>query len=250
MIRAVHIEDEPGNIELLESLVKANCADLVKLEGNARNLTDAFKLINEKQPQLVYLDIELNQGNAFELLAMFGEINFEVIFISAFSEYALKAFRVNALDYILKPISIEELRNATVKAVNKINQSISATNNKLVNVLNQIKADFSISKIGIPIVSGLLFINYEDIVSIEASNSNSVICFINGEKVVCIKNLRFLEKLLPETSFLRVHPSWIIHIKYVKKFFRGKTGHLEMENGAKITVSARKRMSLFRHLFR
>src|SRR5881392_794596 len=113
MIRAIHIEDEPRNIELLRSLITTHCSDTVMLVGNAANLPDAFKLIKNEKPQLVYLDIELNQGNAFELLQRVQDdigIDFEIIFITAFNEYAVKAFRQNAVDYLLKPVSTTELK--------------------------------------------------------------------------------------------------------------------------------------------
>ncbi|MBS1743809.1 MAG: response regulator transcription factor [Bacteroidetes bacterium] len=249
MISAVHIEDEIRNIELLETLLRSGCADIVKLVGYAREIESAYQLINTVQPQLVYLDIELNKGNAFELLSMFDKINFEVIFISAYSEYGLKAIRANALDYILKPISTDELRAATEKAVNKINQATAHFNLNLVEALNKMREETVLKKIGIPVLTGLIFVNSDDIVSVEASGSYTIIYFINAEKIICTKNLKYLESILPSQSFLRVHHSWIVHLKYIKKYYRGKAGLLEMENGTTICVSVRKRKSLFDQLF-
>jgi len=247
MIRAVHIEDEPRNIELLKSLVSTHCAEMVTIIGNARNVKDAIALIKDIQPQLVYLDIELNQGNAFEMLEELGEINFEVIFITAFNDYAVKAFRINAIDYLLKPISIVELKEATAKAVYKINH-VGTGNQNLIKALKNIKADFGAHKIGLPVSDGILFINSEEIIRINAKGSYTIIYLVNNKKITCPKNLKFLEQMLPETFFLRVHHSWIINLKYLKKYYRGKNGYMEMEDGSTVAVSIRKKGKFLHYL--
>jgi len=242
MISAIHIEDEPRNIKLLETLVKTHCSDMVTLYGSAKNNDDAFALIKTRKPQLVYLDIELNQGNAFELLEKLNEqneFNFQVIFITAFREYAVKAFRYSAVDYLLKPVSIDELKEATAKAVQKINQS--SGNENVLEALRQIKANFAISKIGLPIIDGILFINTEEIIRAEAKKSYSILYLADGKTITSTKNLKDIELLLPDTSFLRVHHSWIINIKYLKKYYRGKNGYMEMDDGSIVMVSIRKK---------
>jgi two-component system LytT family response regulator len=242
MISAIHIEDEPRNIELLENLVKTHCRDMVTLHGNAGNTKDAIALIKTKKPQLVYLDIELNRGNAFELLEKLNEqhaFNFQVIFITAFNEYAVKAFRYNAIDYLLKPISIDELKEATTKAVHKINQSHS--NENVLEALKQLKLNFCAPKIGLPVNDGIVFINSDEIIRAEAKGSYSILYLANGEKITSTKNLKDIELVLPETSFLRVHHSWIINIKYLKKYYRGKNGYMEMDDGSMVMVSIRKK---------
>ena len=247
MIKAIHIEDEPRNIELLESLIKTYCAGIISLEGNARNIRDAIALIRNKNPQLVYLDIELNQGNAFDLLEELKEFDFEVIFITAFNEYAVKAFRIHAIDYLLKPISITELKEATARAVEKIMQSAPAKDD-LAKKLKQIKTDLETQKIGVPMSDGMLFINCGDIIRIEAKGSYSVIYLNSKKTITCTRNLKFLEQVLPEAFFLRVHHSWIINLKYLKKYFRGKNGYIEMEDGSTVTVSIRKKGKFLNYL--
>ncbi len=242
MISAIHIEDEPRNIELLASLVKTHCNDMVNLVGNARNIKDAISLIKSKKPQLVYLDIELNQGNAFELLEKLkeqDEFNFQVIFITAFNEYAVKAFRYNAVDYLLKPISIEELRDATKKAEDKI--SLSLGNDNILETIRQLKLSFNSHKIGLPVTDGVLFINTEEIIKAEAKGSYSVLHLLNDKKITSTKNLKDLESILPENLFVRVHHSWIINIKYLKKYYRGKNSYMELEDGSTVSVSVRKK---------
>src|SRR5882757_6214004 len=172
MITAVHIEDEPRNIELVQTLLDKHCSDIIKLIGNAKNLPDAYTLIKAKTPQLVYLDIELNQGNGFELLEKLQNsigINFEIIFITAFNEYAIKALRQNAVDYILKPISTIELIQATEKAIQKINNT--ADNKNIISLLKELHNYNTVTKIGIPVTEGLEFVNADEIIKIEAKGS-------------------------------------------------------------------------------
>lgn len=242
MINAVHIEDEPRNIELLKSLVTTHCSDMVNLVGNARDIKDAFNLIRSKKPQLVYLDIELNKGNAFELLEKLKEeddLNFQVIFITAFNEYAVKAFRYNAVDYLLKPISIEELKEATKKVINKADQSHG--NENILETIRQLKQNLNAHKIGLPVADGVLFVKTEDIVKAEAKGSYSVLHLLNDKKITSTKNLKDLENILPESLFVRVHHSWIINIKYLKKYYRGKNSYMELEDGSTVSVSIRKK---------
>lgn len=244
MITAIHVEDEPRNIELLESLVKMHCSDIVNLVGNARNNKDAIKLIKKIKPQLVYLDIELNNGNAFELLEELheaDELNFKVVFITAFNEYAVKAFRYNAIDYLLKPISIDELKEASMRAFNKINQLTGSGNENILAALNQLKINLNTLKIGIPVADGILFVKSDEIVRIEASGSYTIIYLAAQKKITSTKNLKDFEGILPEGIFFRVHHSWIINIKYLRKYYRGKSSYMEMEDGSTVAVSIRKK---------
>jgi len=242
MINAIHVEDEPRNIELLESLVKIHCGDIVNLVGNAGNSRDAIALIRNKKPQLVYLDIELNRGNAFELLKELhdtDELDFQVIFITAFNEYAVKAFRYNAIDYLLKPISIDELKEATMRAFNKINQL--SGNENILMALNQLKINLNTTKIGIPVADGILFTKTDEIVRMEAKGSYTILYLSDGKKITSTKNLKDFEDILPEGIFFRVHHSWIINLKFLRKYYRGKSSYMEMEDGSTVAVSIRKK---------
>ena len=245
MIEAVHIEDEPRNLMLLENFIREYCSETISLVGSARSISDAIKLIRDKKPQLVYLDIELSQGNAFTLLSTFKELDFQIIFITAFSEHAVKAFRLNAIDYLLKPISIDELKEATARAVERIGRATSPNE----NILKAIKglSESSNNKIGIPVNDGVLFINCDDIIRIEAKGSYSNIYRSADKKITCSKNLKYLQRILPEAYFLRVHHSWIVNLKYLKKYYRGKHGYMEMEDGSTVSVSVRKKGSFLQH---
>jgi len=239
MIRAVHIEDEPRNIELLASLIETHCSHQVTLVGNAKNIPDAINLIKNTHPQLVYLDIELNKGNAFELLEQLKEIDFQVIFITAFDQYAVKAFRHNAVDYLLKPISISELKEATTKAVEKIDHSSINTN--ILDTLKELKLNISNQKIGVPVQDGVVFVNADEIIRCEANGSYSTFYLTNKKTVITTKSLKDIESLLSFSNFVRVHNSWIINTNYIRKYYRGKNSYAEMEDGSVVTISLRKK---------
>ncbi len=242
MIKAIHIEDEPRNIELMQSLLSSHCSDLVTLCGHAGNKADAMNLIRAVKPQLVYLDIELNQGNAFELLETLNaqhELDFHVIFITAFNHYAVRAFRYNAVDYLLKPISITELIEATRRAVERITHP--AGGGQILELIQHLRLSVAGSKIGVPVLDGVLFVNVEQIIRAEAKGSYTVLYLQNGEKVTATKNLKDMEVVLPELHFLRVHHSWLVNTKYMKKYYRGKNSYIEMEDGAAVPVSIRKK---------
>lgn len=242
MTNAVIVEDEERNIELLKAMLHTHCSDLVTIQGFARNIEDAIALIKNTNPQLVYLDVELNQGNSFELLDRLDAINFRIIFITAFNEYAVRAFRYNAIDYLLKPISIQELREATEKAVK--GKTDSSGNDALQKALKQLKASLGVTKIGIPVSDGIVFIHVDDIIKVEANGSYSVLYMSDRKKITSSRSLKDMEEQLPETSFLRVHHAWIINIKYLKKYYRGKNSYMEMEDGSTVQVSLRKKKSL------
>lgn len=243
MITAVHIEDEPRNIELLKELVKEHCRE-VELIGNAQNVSDALNLITKLRPQLLYLDIELNKGNAFELLEQLIDLRhqFHVVFITAFNEYATKAFRYNAIDYLLKPISITELKEATARAVERI--KLSEDNRGIFEVLKEIKNNAGSLKIGLPVSDGLVFEYMDDIVKCEAKGSYSVLYFKNKKSTTCSITLKHLEEMLTSHNFLRVHNSWIINRRYLKKYYRGKNSYIEMEDGTTVAISIRKKADL------
>jgi two-component system, LytTR family, response regulator len=247
MIKAVHIEDEPRNIELLKELVSEHCSD-VKLIGHAKNVADALELIKETKPQLLYLDIELSKSTSFELLEKLKQENlaFHVVFITAFNEYAAKAFRYNAVDYLLKPISISELQEATARAVDRINKSLG--NDNIFEMLKELKNHTAIQKIGLPVPDGVVFVNPDDIIRCEAKGSYTVVYLTGKKNITCARPLKEMEEHLVTQNFVRVHNSWIINTRYLKKYYRGKNSYMEMEDGSTVTISIRKKSGILSFL--
>jgi two-component system, LytTR family, response regulator len=239
MIKAIHIEDEERNILLLDTLIKKHCSKIISLEGSAANIKDALLLIEKVKPQLVFLDIEIEGGNSFQLLDKIGELSFQVIFITAYNNYAIKAFKYNAIDYLLKPIDTVELQ----KAVNKVQQRLneSSGNSNLVELLKFMKVNDKPQKIGISVHDGVVFVNTDDIMKVEAKGSYCILHLTNNKSITTTQSIGDVENLLLFKIFIRVHNSWIINTNFLKKYYRGKNGYMEMEDGSTVQVSIRKK---------
>jgi two-component system LytT family response regulator len=243
LIRSVIIDDEPGNIITLTEALKEYCP-LVRVEGSATNPVKGYELIQEINPGLVFLDIEMPYGNAFDLLDKLAPVSFEVIFVTAFNDYAIKAIRYAALDYILKPININELKEAVNKAIKRLEEK--NINTRINSLLNNFKLqDQTSHKIGLPVVDGFRFEDINNIMYIQAEG-NYTFVFIEGEKKELVtKSLKEFEDVLPATLFCRVHHSCIININFVKKYFKGRGGYVGMKDGTAIEVSARRKNDFF-----
>lgn len=237
------IDDEPGNVVTLSELLKQYCPRVL-VKGSAPNPIKGYELIKETDPDIVFLDIEMPYGNAFDLLDKINSINFEVIFITAFDNYAIKAIRYSALDYILKPININELKEAVRKAIIRLEEK--GSNTRVNSLIENLKQDnVSSHKIALPTVNGFRFEDIHKIMYMEAEGSYTSIKIKDQPKELVSKSLKEFEDLLPDTIFCRIHYSHIININYVKNYFKGRGGYVEMEDGASIEVSARKKNIFF-----
>ena len=238
-ITAVIIDDEPGNVLTLLELVKQYCPN-VSIAGTAPDPLKGYDLVMETKPDLVFLDIEMPYGNAFDLLDKLLPISFEVIFVTAFNDYAIKAFKYAALDYLLKPVNINELKVAVGKAVKRLGEK--HVNTRVESLLNNMKTENSqLQKIGLPAPDGFRFEKIQNILFLEANGSYTNVYLKDGVKEVVSKNLNYFDEILPAGDFCRVHHSYLININAVKKYFKGRGGYVEMENGAIIEISVRRK---------
>jgi two-component system, LytTR family, response regulator len=239
MINALIVDDEPKNIRILQGLLDESCPD-VKIVGEAISAETAIPLIREKNPDLVFLDIEMPYGNAFDLLDKIMPVNFEIIFITAFDDYTLKAFKYSALDYLLKPVSIDELKSAVQKAKERIR--FKNINSQLQNLMFNInKSNASLQKIALPFNDGLVFVLLSDIIRFEAKGGYTHVYLSNNEKYISSKIIKEYEELLPEDIFFRIHNSHIINLNFVKKYHKGRGGMIEMTDTAMIEVATRRK---------
>jgi two-component system, LytTR family, response regulator len=239
MINALIIDDEPKNIRILHGLLTESCPE-VKVTGEAVSAETAIPLINEKQPDLVFLDIEMPYGNAFDLLDKIMPVNFEIIFITAFDDYTLKAFRYSALDYLLKPVSIDELKMAIQKAKERIR--FKNINDQLQNLLFNInKPNPSLQKIALPCKDGLVFVILSDIIRFEAKSGYTNIHVVDNKKYLSSRTIKEYEEILPDDIFFRIHNSHIINLNWVKKYHKGRGGLIEMSDDALIELATRRK---------
>jgi len=239
MIESIIVDDEPKNISVLRKMLNDFCDD-VDVVAEAKDAQQAIALIQQHSPDLVFLDIEMPYGNAFDILDKLMPVNFEVIFITAFNDYALKAFKYCALDYLLKPISINELRVAVEKAATSI--SSKSMGLQLKNLIDNLKnKNEALRKIAFSSKEGLVFIEMGDIIRCEASGSYTHIFIKGKEKIISSKSVKEYEEILPEAIFFRIHHSHIINLTEIKKYHRGRGGHVEMSDGAFIDVAVRRK---------
>lgn len=240
MLNVIIIDDEAKARRILESFIIDYCPQL-KIVGTAPDVIQGVKLIQREKPDIVFLDIEMPGFNGFQLLEFFDEISFEIIFVTAYSEFALKAFQVSAVDYLLKPVQIEQL----VKAVEKA--AMLRGNSLIKERLETLKANLEeqkIKKIVVPVSEGNLFIDLNDITHLKAEGSYVNIFLKDGNKVLVSKNIKDYEnQLTAEEGFFRTHRSFLVNVKYIKSVSADST-EATLINNQTISI-ARERKSEF-----
>lgn len=244
MIQAVIIDDEAKSRETLSKMLSKYCPN-AQMAGVAHSVESGFELINEVNPHLVFLDVEMPPYTGFDLLKKFDEIPFEVIFTTAFDKYALNAIKFCALDYLLKPIDIEEL----ILAVDKMRQKEATQNidQRLVHLLKNVQSQ-SNNKIAIPTQEGLDFINSNEIVYCEAQGSYTLLVLQDKTQILSSRTLKDFESLLTSQGFYRIHHTYLISLDYIQKYHKGNGGYVVMQGGASISVSRRKKDDFLRVL--
>ena len=248
MIRAVLVDDEIDSIRVLQRLLEAYCTD-VRVVGTAEGVESALELIQMEKPDLAFLDIEMIQGNAFDLLNRLLPLTFQVIFVTAFDNYAIRAFKYSAVDYLLKPVDLDDLLLAVDKIRMRSEGKIDLTGIK--TLLENVGAmHVSQQKMAIPTLTGLSFVPLQDIVRFEAQGNYTNIFLANGQKVMTTRNIKEYEELLPEAIFYRVHNSHIISLQRIEKYQKGRGGYVIMEDGSSIEVASRRRPDFLRRLLK
>lgn len=237
-MKAILIDDEKKATTALLKMLNHYCP-AVEVVGMANTIAQAIEMINLNEPDVVFLDIEMPVKNGFALLDVFPQRKFEVIFTTAYNEYAIKAFKYSAIDYLLKPIAEEEL----IAAVNKVSKKNLKQDQLQFQMLvdNLKNLNNSYSKITIATSEGLLFVNVADIIYCEAQSSYTVFYLKNGNKIMSSKTLKDFEELLLPHSFFRTHHSFLINLNEIKRYTKGEGGTVLMNNGTELPVSKRKK---------
>lgn len=239
MIKTLIVEDNRKSAELLSSYIANLFADM-QVVGVASTVDDAVNLIYQEKPSIVFLDINLQHEIGFDVLKRTNPEEYEVIVTTAFSEYSLQAIKASAVDYILKPYDIEELKSAVRKAKNQLELKRSQRNQELPGALDD--------RIFVPTLDGLIFIMIDDIVCISADTSYSEFHTRDGKKVVSSKGLSNYEDILKPHLFLRVHKSYLVNLKHIVKYQRGRGGYLCLSNGMNVKVGESKKDELLKFL--
>lgn len=237
-LKSIIVEDEETSREILRNYLKKYCPN-VQILGEASNVEEALILIRNNDLDLVFLDVEMPYGNAFDLLDKVGDINFETVFVTAYNHYAMEALNAHASYYLMKPISIDEL----IKAVDYVTE-IKIKEDALQDQILVPKTNSIDGKITIPQQDGFEVINTADILYCKADDNYTEIYLNTNKKKVVSKTLKYFEDALNNTNFARVHKSYLINVNEVVKYVKGKGGSVVLSNGKQIMVSASKKSDL------
>lgn len=233
-MKAILVDDEKSNLENLRTLLQKHCPQ-VTIIASASNVVDAVDAIEAHQPDLVFLDIQMGDETGFDVLKQLPIRNFEVIFVTAYDQYGIQAVKFAALDYLLKPIDIQELKEAVNKAEQKRAQLPTAQLDFLLQQLK--KPESSSSKIALQMQSEIRYVALEEIVRCEADNTYTHFFLSDNEKILVSKSLKEYADLLKPSGFLRSHQSHLVNPKYVKSWLKEDGGILLLVSGEKIPIS-------------
>ncbi len=235
MIRAYIVEDEKRSARLLEKLLSEYCSQ-VEVIGTSYNVPDAFEKIKSLKPELVFLDIEMQSQTGFDLLKNFSEINFAVIFTTAYEKYALRAIKFSAIDYLLKPIDVTDLMEAVNKVEAQRKKNLLHKNFEVLLHNFQHKNN-DLQKIALSTSEGLHLITVTDIKYCESDGPYTTFYLKNAKPILISKNLKEYEELLTPFNFFRIHNSYLINLREIKRYIRGEGGQVEMNDGKLLNVS-------------
>ncbi len=246
-IKSIIVDDEKKSRTILTNILK-EVGPAIEIVGEAQSVDEAFGLINELHPQLVFLDIQMPGGNGFVLLKMWEEIPFDVIFVTAFDQYALNAIKYSALDYLLKPVGNDDLKFAVNKAIKNIRHRLNMQQ-QIVALLSNLDPEISEKRIAVHVHDKVKLINIKLIEYIEADDSYSKIKLLTGEIFTIAKLLKdFEEMFFDNHDFVRIHKSCMINVKNIKEYTKGEPCIIEMRDGKQFEVSRRKKQEVLEKL--
>ncbi len=237
MLTAIIIEDLPDAMALLKSNLETHHPE-IKIINTATSVVEAAKVLRKKQPDILFLDIMLGDGTGFDILEIFPELKSKIIFVTASDEYAIKAFKFAAIDYVLKPYSHEELN----QAIGRAKAQIKPNEERLSILKNTLSApEKKPDKISLHTLDKIIIVNLEDIVRCESDSNNTIFHLKDRKKVFVTKTLKYFSDLLKPYEFLRIHQSHLINVHYISAFIKTDGGYLMLKNGENVPVSVRKK---------
>ena len=246
VLKAIIVDDEAGCREALNNLLVKFCPG-VQVVAKANSAASAYEEIIKHKPQLVFLDIEMPKGNSFELLSRFSEIDFDIIFITAFDHYAIKAIKFSAIDYLLKPVDPDDLKAAVNKLHSK-KESQQLLQDKFKILLENIKPESKPKKVAIADGEGLIFVNIREIIRCDSDGNYTYIFLENGKKLMASRTLGEYEEMFSGENFFRVHRSHLINMEHIKKYIKGEGGFVILSDNSQAEVSRRKKIEFLERL--
>ncbi len=246
MIRTVLIDDESNSLEMMEWLLKTYCPQ-VKIEAMCNAASKGIEAINKYNPDVVFLDIEMPHMNGFDMLEEFEKLNFDVVFCTAYDQFAIKAFKYSALNYLLKPVDPEDLKE-TIRRIEERKGSPSREQLELLleNIRHTVKP--TAQRIALTTGDGMIFVPTRDILYCQAESNYTNVVLAGGKKILVSKVLKEIDEALAGTDFFRIHNSYLVNLNHITKFVRGDGGYVVMQDGASVGIS-RSRRQEFMELF-
>jgi two-component system, LytTR family, response regulator len=236
MIRAIIIDDEHDSRTTVANILMNYCNN-ISVVGQAANVNDGLSLIARKKPDVIFLDIQMPDGTGFDLLERIKKVDFQIIFVTAFDKYALRAIKFSALDYILKPVDPHQLIEA-VEKIRKKPLGFDEISQKL-KILLRNKDGFE--RMSLPTLEGFKFVNIKDIVRCESESNYTWFYLNSGEKTLVTRTLKEYEEILSHLNFFRIHQSHLVNLKYIDRYVKGDGGTVVMVDGAEVEVSRRRK---------
>ncbi len=234
------IDDESNGRNIIRQYLSLYCQD-VEVIGEADSVKSGVKLLSKQTPDVVFLDIQMQDGTGFNLLELLPQRTFKVIFVTSFDQFALKAIKYSVADYLLKPVDPDAFVEAVEKVRADIAQPSTLKDARIEELLTNIN---SFAKIGLPTTEGIQFVKVDDIVRCEADGAYTVFVMDGGRRIMVSKSLKTYEELFADRKFVRVHKSHLINTRYIDKYINGDGGSVVMADGSTVEVSRRKKDEL------
>ncbi len=238
LLKAILVDDEWSSLQNLQQKIREFCPD-VKIVAATQKPEEALSLIQQHRPDILFLDIEMPRMSGFRLLEELNDLEADIIFTTAYNHYAIDAIRISAFDYLVKPISVEELQNAVNRLARKHGQQVQEKLQVLRKSMQENKSQED--SIALPTRDGMEFVKIKNIVRIESNSNYSKLYFQDGHMMLVTRLLKDFEEMLLPYHFYRVHNSHLINMSYIKKYIRGEGGQVVMQNGDVIDVARRKK---------
>ncbi|OEJ98497.1 DNA-binding response regulator [Flavivirga aquatica] len=246
MLTAIIVEDMPDALQLLKGDLKSNHPE-IKVVDTAQSVVEAAKSLRNTEPDILFLDIMLGDGTGFDILEIFPDLKSKIIFVTASDEYAIRAFKFAAIDYVLKPYSYEELAQAITKAKKQIQP-----NKERLNILKDTLSapEHRPDKISLHTMDKIIIVSLDDIIRCESDSNNTIFYLFDGQKIFVTKTLKYFADMLKSYQFLRVHQSHLVNLQCISAFIKTDGGYLMLKNGENIPVSVRKKVEVMEILDR
>lgn len=246
MLKSIIVEDEPHSQKTLANFIRKYCHQ-VELLTIAASVSEAIEKINQQKPDLVFMDIDLPDGTGFEILNQLDEPWPRVIFVTAYNQYAVKAFQISAIDYLLKPIDPELL----VKAIEKVEQSdedAKEQQSKKVAVFNENRLAGKLNKMALPTQNGVQLVRIDEIVRLEADGNYTTVFLKNNSKHLVSRKIKDFENLLEAMHFFRIHQSHIVNLLLIDRYIKGEGGTVILEDGTQLEVARRRKEAFLKRI--